>query len=109
MMVSPDSSKVFPGMESQVLRLSSALRTSSAASGLLLVFFLLLHLAGVALAPLAPQHILLGHVIPEKVGVHGYYHSFSPYKPLTPRKVDFTNIKFRSKMKVETTRPGKDS
>jgi hypothetical protein len=31
------------------------LRTASAASGLLLVFFLLLHLAGVALAPLAPQ------------------------------------------------------
>ena len=31
------------------------LRTASAASGLLLVLFLLLHLAGVALAPLAPQ------------------------------------------------------
>ena len=42
-------------MDNQVLRLTSALRTSSAASGLLLVFFLLLHLAGVALAPLAPQ------------------------------------------------------
>ena len=42
-------------MDNQVLRLSSALRTSSAARGLLLVFFLLLHLAGVALAPLAPQ------------------------------------------------------
>ena len=54
-MVSPDLSKVFPGMNNQVLRLSSALRTTSAASGLLLVFFLLLHLAGVALAPLAPQ------------------------------------------------------
>ncbi len=32
-----------------------ALRAGSAASGLLLVLFLLLHLAGVALAPLAPQ------------------------------------------------------
>jgi len=31
------------------------LRTASAASGLLLVLFLLLHLAGLALAPLAPQ------------------------------------------------------
>jgi succinate dehydrogenase / fumarate reductase, cytochrome b subunit len=43
-------------MDNQVFRLNSALRTTSAASGLLLVFFLLLHLAGVALAPLAPQH-----------------------------------------------------
>lgn len=34
---------------------STVLRTGSAASGLLLVFFLLLHLAGVTLAPLAPQ------------------------------------------------------
>jgi succinate dehydrogenase / fumarate reductase cytochrome b subunit len=34
---------------------AARLRTASAASGLLLVFFLLLHLAGVALAPLAPQ------------------------------------------------------
>jgi len=33
----------------------SWLRSGSAASGLLLVVFLLLHLAGVALAPLAPQ------------------------------------------------------
>ena len=37
------------------LNASSALRTASAASGLLLVLFLLTHLAGVALAPLAPQ------------------------------------------------------
>ena len=37
------------------LHSSSALRTASAASGLLLVLFLLLHLAGLALAPLAPQ------------------------------------------------------
>jgi succinate dehydrogenase / fumarate reductase, cytochrome b subunit len=37
------------------LHSSSALRTASAASGLLLVVFLLLHLVGVALAPLAPQ------------------------------------------------------
>jgi succinate dehydrogenase / fumarate reductase cytochrome b subunit len=34
---------------------AETLRTGSAASGLLLVLFLLLHLAGVALAPLAPQ------------------------------------------------------
>jgi succinate dehydrogenase / fumarate reductase cytochrome b subunit len=34
---------------------STWLRTGSAASGLLLVLFLLLHLAGVALAPLAPD------------------------------------------------------
>lgn len=43
------------GMNAETLHLGSALRTASAASGLLLVFFLLLHLAGVALAPLAPQ------------------------------------------------------
>lgn len=43
------------GINQQALRFGSALRTASAASGLLLVFFLLLHLAGVALAPLAPQ------------------------------------------------------
>jgi succinate dehydrogenase / fumarate reductase cytochrome b subunit len=42
-------------MDQQALRFGSGLRTVSAASGLLLVFFLLLHLAGVALAPLAPQ------------------------------------------------------
>jgi succinate dehydrogenase / fumarate reductase cytochrome b subunit len=42
-------------MDQQALRFGSSLRTVSAASGLLLVFFLLLHLAGVALAPLAPQ------------------------------------------------------
>ena len=42
-------------MDQQALRFGSGLRTTSAASGLLLVFFLLLHLAGVALAPLAPQ------------------------------------------------------
>lgn len=53
-----DSTNTTPapsGLDQQALRLSSPLRTSSAASGLLLVFFLLLHLAGVALAPLAPQ------------------------------------------------------
>ena len=42
-------------MDQQALRFASGLRTVSAASGLLLVLFLLLHLAGVALAPLAPQ------------------------------------------------------
>jgi succinate dehydrogenase / fumarate reductase cytochrome b subunit len=43
------SDKAPLGINQQVLR------TGSAASGLLLVLFLLLHLAGVALAPLAPQ------------------------------------------------------
>lgn len=49
-----NTSPVISGFEQQALRFSSALRRSSAASGLLLVLFLLLHLAGVALAPLAP-------------------------------------------------------
>ena len=53
-MDSMNASPALSGLEQQVLRLSSALRTASAASGLLLVLFLLLHLAGVALAPLAP-------------------------------------------------------
>ena len=49
-----------PGVQTQAdhgsaLHPGSALRAGSAASGLLLVLFLLLHLAGVALAPLAPQ------------------------------------------------------
>ena len=54
-MVASDSIKVLPGMDQQALHFGSGLRTVSAASGLLLVLFLLLHLAGVALAPLAPQ------------------------------------------------------
>jgi hypothetical protein len=49
-----NTSPVISGFEQQALRFSSALRRSSAASGLLLVLFLLLHLAGGALAPLAP-------------------------------------------------------
>jgi len=40
--------------DSQLLRSGFVLRIGSAASGILLVPFLLLHLAGVALAPLAP-------------------------------------------------------
>lgn len=49
-----NTSPAISGFEQQALRFGSALRRSSAASGLLLVVFLLLHLAGVALAPLAP-------------------------------------------------------
>lgn len=54
-MVASDSVKLLPCMDQQALRFGSGLRTVSAASGLLFVLFLLLHLAGVALAPLAPQ------------------------------------------------------
>ena len=47
-------------MDQQALRFGSGLRTVSAASGLLIVLFLLLRLAGVALAPLAPQRLVFG-------------------------------------------------
>ena len=50
-----NSSQILPGMDQQASRVGSALRTGSDASDLLLVLFLLQHLVGVALAPLAPQ------------------------------------------------------
>jgi succinate dehydrogenase / fumarate reductase cytochrome b subunit len=53
MMVWSDSNKVPPGLDHQDLPFGTGLRPASATTGLLLV--LLLHLAGVVLASLAPQ------------------------------------------------------